>query len=234
MYLKWGTENDSIIFDSEKMLQEPVRIMKGDSEFKGDLQSCLNMLSEGDSAIFLIDADSLFKKSFKQPLPPFIKSGSKVKFYVRVLKTRTREELEIEQQNIAKQRETEEVSKIEAYVKENNLTVTTTASGLKYYITKPGTGDKPKTKNKVTVHYTGKLLNGKKFDSSVDRNQPFQFELGIGQVIKGWDEGIALLKKGEKATFIIPSNLGYGANGAGGTIGPFETLIFDVELIDFE
>ncbi|MBW6481789.1 MAG: FKBP-type peptidyl-prolyl cis-trans isomerase [Vicingaceae bacterium] len=83
----------------------------------------------------------------------------------------------------------------------------------------------------VSVHYSGYLLNGKMFDSSVERNQPFNFALGQGKVIKGWDEGIALLKVGEKARLIIPANLAYGVNGAGGIIGPNETLVFDVELL---
>jgi peptidylprolyl isomerase len=108
----------------------------------------------------------------------------------------------------------------------------TTASGLKYKITQKGNGIKAIAGAKVSVHYTGTLTDGKKFDSSRDRNQPFTFNLGQGQVIKGWDEGIALLQVGDKAVFTIPPSLGYGANGAGGSIPPNATLIFEVELID--
>ena len=107
-----------------------------------------------------------------------------------------------------------------------------TASGLAYKIIKKGTGAKAETGKTVSVHYTGKLSNGTKFDSSYDRNQPIEFELGRGRVIKGWDEGISLLNVGSKATFIIPPDLGYGARGAGGVIPPNATLIFDVELVD--
>jgi peptidylprolyl isomerase len=110
---------------------------------------------------------------------------------------------------------------------------TTTASGLQYKITQKTGGAKPQPGDKVTVHYTGKLTNDTVFDSSVSRGQPFQFKLGRGQVIKGWDEGIALLGKGEKATLVIPANLGYGER-AMGKIPSNSTLIFDVELIDFE
>ena len=81
------------------------------------------------------------------------------------------------------------------------------------------------------VHYSGKLLNGNLFDSSYKRNMPFEFNLGLGEVIKGWDEALSILKKGEKGTFIIPSELAYGERGAGPQIGPFTTLIFEVELI---
>lgn len=108
----------------------------------------------------------------------------------------------------------------------------TTASGLKYVEIKEGTGASPKAGQIVTVHYTGTLTDGKKFDSSLDRNQPFQFQIGVGQVIKGWDEGVMTMKIGGKRKLIIPPDLGYGARGAGGAIPPNATLIFEVELLD--
>ncbi len=106
-----------------------------------------------------------------------------------------------------------------------------TSSGLAYIDLLVGTGAQPKTGDKVTVHYTGYLTNGKKVDSSVDRNQPFTFTLGVGQVIKGWDEGVATMKVGGKRKLVIPSSLGYGGRGAGGVIPPNAELIFDVELL---
>ena len=112
----------------------------------------------------------------------------------------------------------------------------TTESGLQYEITKKGTGEQPQAGDKVTVHYTGYLTDSAKtkFDSSVDRGQPFTFKLGKGQVIKGWDEGIALLSVGDKATLTIPADLAYGERGAGGVIPSNADLIFEVELISFE
>ena len=109
---------------------------------------------------------------------------------------------------------------------------TTTSSGLKYIIQEQGDGDKPHAGDRVSVHYSGYLLDGTKFDSSYDRKKPFEFSLGQGRVIKGWDEGVALLNIGTKAKFFIPANLAYGSRGAGGVIPPNATLIFEVELLD--
>ncbi len=110
--------------------------------------------------------------------------------------------------------------------------VITTDSGLKYVELKEGTGATPQAGQTVVVHYTGWLTNGNKFDSSVDRNKPFNFTLGRGQVIKGWDEGLSTMKVGGKRKLIIPPELGYGAAGAGGVIPPNATLLFEVELLD--
>ena len=109
-----------------------------------------------------------------------------------------------------------------------------TSSGLLYKFEKENNSHKPSNGNKVKVHYKGMLLDGTVFDSSFKRNQPIEFTLGVGQVIKGWDEGISLLGIGDKASFIIPSDLAYGASGAGGVIPPNATLIFEVELISAE
>lgn len=108
----------------------------------------------------------------------------------------------------------------------------TTPSGLQYIDIVVGKGASPVPGKQVTVHYTGTLKNGKKFDSSVDRNEPFTFIIGVGQVIPGWDEGVMSMRVGGKRKLIIPPNLGYGAQGAGGVIPPNATLLFDVELLD--
>ena len=128
-------------------------------------------------------------------------------------------------------------------IKENNQTLETkkfeqikegmqqTPSGLYYKITKQGEGKRAEKGNVVAVHYSGKLVSGQEFDNSFRRGQPIEFPVGIGQVIRGWDEGILLLKEGDAATFLIPPDLGYGARGAGGVIPPNAWLMFDVELV---
>jgi peptidylprolyl isomerase len=113
----------------------------------------------------------------------------------------------------------------------NKSAATTTATGLTYIVTEHGAGAQLKAGDTIVVNYTGLLTNGLKFDSSLDRNQPFSFELGAGRVIKGWDEGFAKLRVGDRATLIIPAALGYGAGGAGGDIPPNATLIFIVEVL---
>lgn len=133
--------------------------------------------------------------------------------------------------NAAREQEAAENKKREAELEQLAEGFEKTASGLRYKILKEMDGPKAKQGEIVSVHYTGKLTDGTVFDSSYGRNQPLQFPLGTGQVIKGWDEGIALLSQGEKARFIIPPHLAYGSAGAGGVIPPHAVLIFDVELV---
>jgi len=126
----------------------------------------------------------------------------------------------------------EEKNRIEAELDKMAAGFDKTQSGLRYKIIQKGDGAKAEKGKKVSVHYKGQLADGTVFDSSYSRKQPIDFTLGIGQVISGWDEGIQLLKVGDKARFVIPSNLAYGSQGAGGVIPPNANLIFDVELMD--
>ena len=154
-----------------------------------------------------------------------IREGSKAKsFDAKLVFNSALEEVKL--------KEMRNKAKSEAVLKDLQKGAKVTASGLSYKMIKIGNGIQAEKGKTVSVHYTGKLIDGTKFDSSYDRNEPIEFPLGEGRVIPGWDEGIALLKVGDKATFIIPSNLAYGERGAGGVIPPNATLIFDVELMD--
>lgn len=137
-------------------------------------------------------------------------------------------------QKMAAEKHVEVKAKGEAYLKANaeKEGVTVTDSGLQYSVITEGDGDKPAATNQVTVHYRGTTIDGTEFDSSYSRNAPATF--GLNQVIAGWTEGVQLMNVGSKYQFVIPFNLAYGERGAGEAIGPFETLIFEVELIEIK
>lgn len=224
------TEKDSLLrstFGDANPVEMPLQ--KG--AFKGSLEEGLLMMSAGDSAIFLVNADSLFSKMFNAQLPPFIRKGSNISFLIKVISKMNAEEKKVEDTKNAAEGVGKEDKLIVDYMAKNNLKGVKTSSGMYYVQTKAGNGVKAEKGKTVSVHYTGTLLNGTKFDSSVDRGQPFEFGLGAGQVIAGWDEGLALMSIGEKGILLIPSRLGYGPRGAGGSIPPNATLVFDVELL---
>lgn len=205
----------------------------------------LPFLQVGDSVKIKVSLDTLVKRypyfdQFYQNQKD--KKNLFFEYWLRVTGKKTKEQVQKEIQEAEKRRleeqknkEAEELKKLEAYIQENKLEVQKTSSGLYYRITKK-VPENPQAKkyDTVFVHYTGRFLDGKVFDSSINRGEPFQFVLGMGNVIKGWDEGIALLRKGEKAQLLIPSTLGYGPMGAGTTIPPYSSLIFEVELVDIK
>lgn len=214
---------------------------------KGMPTEVLPFLQVGDSLKIKVSLDTLVKRypyfdQFAQEMQTKGKKNVYFEYWVRITGKKTKEQIQKEaqlaeqkQQENLKKKELEEERKLEAYIKENKLEMQKTASGLYYKITKTAP-ENPQAKayDTVYVHYTGKFLDGKVFDSSLNRKEPLQFVLGMGNVIKGWDEGIALLRKGEKAQLLIPSKLAYGTMGAGETIPPFSTLLFEVELIDIK
>ncbi|MEI7663325.1 MAG: FKBP-type peptidyl-prolyl cis-trans isomerase [Bacteroidota bacterium] len=374
LYMRY-TYKDSTLFDSKKAMGTPVRFQLPPSDFKGDIYEGIHMMSAGDSAGFVINADSLFKKTFRQPSrPKFIDSNGVLRFYITLLSVDSPDKMmkkeiediakyvadkkitvapsasgvyfieqvkgagmkidsgawvtanfkvslidgkqifasadrgepmvfefgkrfdtrgfaegvgqmlkggkatllvpskmafgetgnpkasilpftpivydveivnvqskaDHEKQLVADKKKKEqaletnkkqESSLRDKYLKEHKITAKATPSGLIYFEKVKGTGARAVAGKQVKVHYVGTLLNGTKFDSSRDRNEPYAFTLGMGQVVKGWDEGIAMMNVGGKATLVVPSSLGYGAEDKG-VIPPYSTLVFEVELMD--
>lgn len=246
--VEYRTGKDSVLFNSRKAQQGvPMRIELQEVKVKGGLEEALAMLQPGDSAVFRFNVDSIFAKSFKQPVPPFMKKGGNtMTMYVKAQKVQTREdamadqqkamqEMQVRMEQHAKDQIKKDDALLQDYAKKNNLTVQKDSSGVYYVITQPGTGPKPKTGQTVSVKYKGQLLDGKVFDSSEkapNNGKPIDFAIGVGQVIPGWDKAIPLLPKGSKATLLIPSPLAYGQRGAGSDIPADAPLRFDVELVD--
>lgn len=218
-------------------------LMLQESQFAGDFFEGLAMMHKGDSASFLVNVDSTYKYLFGQPnLPKEFTSIDVMRFEVRL--DDFYPESEFMQHMIAKSIARmkadypEETAKAEQdladFLANNGVTVKPTASGLYYVMTKEGNGEKPGVGQMVKIHYTGKLLDGTVFDSSIESGEPINIPIGVGRVIPGWDEGIMLMSKGEKGMLYIPYYLAYGNQQRGDKITPFSNLIFEVELVDFE
>lgn len=233
--------NDSIFFSTAKMNNgNPIPGQCGVPQFSGDPMEGIRTLREGDSAIIRTHVDAATKKY----MPPFAKEGDVFALHVRMLKIQTQEEFKAEEEKAAAGLKAADDATIQKYLKDNKLTAQKTASGLYYIITKKGTGANAKAGQSVSMNYTGRLLNGNIFDSNTDPKfqhvEPFKFGLGQGMVIKGWDEGIALLNKGSQAKLIIPSGLAYGSQSMPGNpnnpegIPANSVLIFDVEMLNAE
>jgi len=225
---------DTVLFNSADMPQ-PLKMRLDEPVFKGDLYEGIYLMHEGDSATFACNTDSVFTKLFRQKVTPAqFDSVENIMFNIKLISVKSQEEDAAEIEAASQKAKNEEQVILDKYLEDNNITATPTESGLIFISTEKGNGKKPQKGDIVKVHYTGYLLDGTKFDSSVDRGEPFKFPLGEGRVIPGWDEGIAMLNVGGKATLIIPSSIAYGPRGAGGMIPAYATLKFDVELMGIE
>lgn len=219
--------------DSVLVPSMPIQEMIQESLYKGDVYSALRMMHVGDSATFILDADTFFH--YMGGTNPFDEKELYFTFKMTELMPKAEveammKEQEAKYQVMIEQAKAAEDSIMTQYIADNKIKVAPTASGL-YYIQKvAGKGAQAENGKKVSVHYTGRLLDGTVFDSSIERGEPIEFVLGQGQVIPGWEEGIAKMKEGGKATLLIPSNLAYGERG-NQVIPPCSPLVFDVELV---
>ena len=233
-------ENDDLLFlemsirtekDSVVLLSKKIPVMMQASRFKGDVYEALSLMHEGDSAEFIINAKKYFDIYNYGQIPDFVKNDETMLWFtIRIDTIQTREQYQLK---LIENRLEAEKQSIVNYLTTNNITASPLPSGLYYIETKTGKGKNPAVGQTVKVHYTGRLLNDVIFDASEMRGEPLPFRLGMGEVIKGWDEGIALMKKGGKAILVIPSALAYGEKSVG-KIPAYSPLLFEVELVDFQ
>ncbi len=232
-YYLMNEKGDSLLY-STSMIPEQAYDLVREPSFPGDLYEGFTMMHKGDSMSFIMNADSVFRRQFHAPVvPEFVTPDAMIRWEVKMKDIMTEEEFMARQAAKEEAAFAEAQQVLDAFIAENGIEATPTESGLIYVCTKPGKGSQPQAGQTVKVHYTGKLLDGTVFDSSVERDEPISIPIGVGRVIPGWDEGISMMKKGEKGILYIPAKLGYGAHGSG-PIPPFSNLIFEVELIDFE
>ncbi len=228
---------DSVMFDSKKMMNgEPIEMPLNENtgpNKKMDPSEALTYMSAGDSAIVLAEIDSQ-----SRPMYPFAKATDKVQFQFKLVSVTPKAKFEEEMKNKSANQAATDDKIITDFLAKNNITAQKTASGLYYVITKPGAGENAVAGKTVKVKYTGRTLDGSIFDSNIEKGfntlEPLEFGLGQKQVIPGWDEGIALLNKGAKATLYIPSNLAYGEQSPTPKIPANGILMFDVELLDIK
>ena len=247
-YIISGQKNDSVIIDSKNVSRDGsgyAQFGMQKTSFPGSLEDGMMMMAKGDSAEFIVSADSFFLKSMKyNELPKGFKQGEFVKAVFKIKDIITKSEMEAnqkkqqaeqearmkEQEMLMKEMEPKEKPALEKYLKDNKITTKPTKSGLIYIEVQKGSGASPLPTELVKVNYTGRLLDGTIFDSS-EGKEPVEFLLN--QVIPGWTEGLQLMKKGGKAKLILPSSIAYGPRG-GGPIPPYSALAFEVELLDIK
>ena len=256
MNLRFMDGKDSVWNDSKKngfpaVIQMQGTVPKGDAVLE-----VIKMMSKGDSVVFKVPAKKLFENTFRQPLPFSVDSASSFTFQIGLSAVLNQEEMnKLQTELVAKQNEKmlqdqkaqlgKDITAIDDFLKAKNVTAQTTTSGLRYIITKPGTGENAKAGQQVKIDYLGYLLNGKYFDTSIESEakknnlytqgrpySPLELTVGAQQVIPGWEEAIQLMNKGSKMTVYIPSTLAYGNQRRGDVIAENSVLVFDMEMVE--
>ncbi len=250
------SEGDSILMQASKM---PIQKVEQMWSLKGGIEEAFSMMSEGDSIIVKVKAGDLYQRTWQMPVPPNINEDQLITCIIGMDKIYDADEFQ-KQSALARVEEIDafrkqalyekkdqmdtDIAVIDAYLKKNNITAETTENGIRYIILEEGTGPKPQVGDQVQVNYTGNVLEGGYFDTSVEEKAkefglhdprrpygPFEFVLGTGGVIHGWDEGIALLNEGTRARLYIPSPMAYGDQQRSEVIVANAILEFEVELV---
>ncbi|MEN8122454.1 MAG: FKBP-type peptidyl-prolyl cis-trans isomerase, partial [Bacteroidota bacterium] len=228
--LSYSNNKDSILFNSND-ISSTIKMRVNKPSHKACFEEAVSLLKIGERALFKISADSFFIKTKKTAIPQWVIKGEEFIFDIELIKILDKNDVIKEEKLQKERRKKEEDEATLQYIKKNNIKEAPSISGLYYIESKPGNGKQTEPGDILQVHYTGKLIDGRIFDSSIDRNETFVFHLGKAEVIAGWEEGFSHMKEGGKAEFIIPSHLAYGEKGYGKIIPPYSTLIFDVELV---
>jgi FKBP-type peptidyl-prolyl cis-trans isomerase len=226
----YKTLSDSVFFEGRRKLQ----LLKGSN--RGSIDQCFKMLANGDCASFIISADDFFLNTLETDLPAFLEPGSNMIVKIDVVDIQTTEEYNKEKEaflNWIEDFGDYEKVVLQQFLQEEKIPVQPAGSGLFYLVVEEGNGKKIEPGDTISINYEGKFLNGKYFDSTIRRKQPFQFIYGTEwQVIKGLEEGIGMMREGEKSLFILPSNLAFGPEGSStGIVPPYTSLVFVVEIL---
>lgn len=232
MKMSYKTEFDSMLFHTKEMGGTINKILDAPSFDGACVENAFAMLLEKDSMQFMINTNDFYTKTLKRKVPEFAERSKNLIFNVKLIKIKTKEEIVAEKKRLHESNSQEEMRRLKNYLIQEDIKIKPKMSGLYFIEKQKGTGQNAMPNDKVKVHYIGKFINGMVFDSSVERAEIFEFILGKDRVIDAWQEGISYMKKGSKATFIVPSHLAYKAKGVENVIPPYATLIFEVELLD--
>ncbi len=230
--MKYTTESDSLLFNTREF-DRPFKSLYADkpSHDNGCMEDAYSLMHVGDSIEFSIDARNFYLGFRRMPVPEYIKEGEKLKFYVKLLDAQTFKKIETERRMLHYSSSEEEMRVLDLYLQRTNVEVEPTEDGLFVIETEKGTGTKAVNGSRLKVHYSGTFVDGRVFDSSYKRNEPFEFTLGVGEMIEGWDIGLLGLNEGSKVKLIVPSNIAYSKEGYGEIIPPYATLVFEIEIL---
>ncbi len=231
--LKYYTQKDSLIFNS-KDFSAQFRVQVGNADKDGLMQDALKMLKTGDSASFLIPAENFYAKTKKAKVPDFIKPGEQVRFEIKLNDIISPERLQKEYKQYLLKKEAEEKQILQEYIAIEEIHTKPTKSGIYIIKMRSGKGKKAKPGKIVSIHFTGKYINGQVFDSSIDKGKALSFVLGNKNAIPAWNEAIATMRVGDKIKLIAPSQNAYGSEGIKDYVPPFTTLIYEIKLIDVQ
>ena len=244
MNMAYYYEDDSLLFTSSDR-EVPVSMQFIDTlwDDRGQIYHGLKSLKVGDSAIFKVKCSDLYEVSFRGNIPYGLNPNAEITVQIGIIdmldQTRFRmwqgSLLQSRQEKIRERRAQqflEDINLIDIHLEAEGIIPMELESGIRYVIKNPGSGFRPEDGDRIRMHFTGYLLDGTKFDSSSDKEEPFEYVLGTGNVIKGWDESVAIMSEGAKYTFYVPSALAYGETGHGNLIVPNSVLVFDIELME--